>query len=293
MNKAGAALFVMLQYLLPKRLISSLVFRLTRVRLRWFKNLCIRAFCRLYPIRMDEALRPDIADYASFNDFFTRELKPGIRSLDGPVARILCPVDGTVSQAGQIDGQRVLQAKGRSYTMAALLGDAELAAIFAGGSFATLYLAPFNYHRVHMPIDGTLLSMRYLPGTLFSVNPATVGGIDRLFARNERIVCEFATAAGRMVQILVGAFNVGSMATVWAGDVTPRAERNIDYRRYDDAQVRLARGDEMGRFNMGSTVIVLFGRGAVSLEPAIAPGQAVELGQTLALAGAQARAGVN
>ena len=284
MNKAGATLFVMLQYLLPKRLISWFVFRLTRVRVRWFKNLCIRVFCRLYPIRMDEALKPDIGDFASFNEFFTRELRPGIRSLGGPAARILCPADGTVSQAGQIDGQRVLQAKDRSYSLAALLGDAELATIIRGGSFATIYLAPFNYHRVHMPIDGKLLSMRYLPGTLFSVNSATVNGVDSLFARNERIVCEFATDVGRMVQILVGAFNVGSMATVWAGDVTPRQERNIDYRRYDDEQVRLARGDEMGRFNMGSTVIVMFGQGAVGLDPAIESGRTVELGQTLALA---------
>ncbi|MCH9027531.1 MAG: phosphatidylserine decarboxylase [Proteobacteria bacterium] len=293
MNKAGFSVFVVVQYLLPKRLISSLVFRLTRLRLRWFKNLCIRAFCRLYPIRMDEALKPKISDYASFNEFFTRELRPGVRSLGGPAARILCPVDGTVSQAGQIDGQRVLQAKGRSYTLAALLGDAELAAVFDGGSFATVYLAPCNYHRVHMPIDGTLLSMRYLPGKFFSVNPSTVSGVDGLFARNERIVCEFATAVGRLVQILVGAFNVGSMATVWAGDVTPRKERRIDYRRYDDERVRLARGAEMGRFNMGSTVIVLFARDAVRLDPAMAPGQAVELGQTLALASAQARPGVD
>ncbi len=293
MNKAGVNLFVIVQYLLPKRLISGLVFRLTRLRLRWFKNLCIRAFCRLYRINMDEALKPDISDYASFNEFFTRELRPGVRSLDGPSARILCPVDGTVSQAGQIDGQRVLQAKGRSYTLAALLGDPQLAMVFDGGSFATLYLAPGDYHRVHMPIDGTLLSMRYLPGTLFSVNPATVSGVDRLYARNERIVCEFATAVGRMVQILVGALNVGSMATVWAGDIKPRHGRDIDYRRYDDERVRLARGAEMGRFNMGSTVIVLFGRGAVSLDPAMVPGQTVELGQTMALAGVQARPGAD
>ncbi len=293
MNKAGVNAFLFLQYLLPKRLISGLVFRLARLRVRWFKNLCIRAFCRLYPIRLDEALKPKIGDYASFNEFFTRDLRPGVRSLGGPSARILCPVDGTVSQAGQVDGQRVLQAKGRFYTLAALLGDAGLAAVFDGGSFATVYLAPHNYHRVHMPVDGTLLSMRYLPGTLYSVNPSTVNGVDSLFARNERIVCEFTTAVGRMAQILVGAFNVGSMAMVWAGDVTPRKERSVDYRRYDDGQVRLARGAEMGRFNMGSTVIVLFARGAVCLDPAMAPGRAVELGQTLALAGVQARPGAD
>ncbi len=293
MNKAGAAVFVLLQYLLPKRLISGIVFRLTRVRLHWFKNLCIRVFCHLYPVRMDEALNPNIKDYASFNEFFTRELRPGVRSLGGPAARIVCPADGTVSQAGQIDGHQVLQAKGRLYSLAALLGDAELAEAFHGGCFATIYLAPFNYHRVHMPIDGTLLPMRYLPGTLFSVNSATVSGVDSLFARNKRIVCEFATAVGRMVQILVGAFNVGSMATVWAGDVTLRQVHDIEYRRYDDEQIRLERGDEMGRFNMGSTVIVLFGPDAVSLDPAMVSGQAVELGQTLALAGTYARAGAN
>ncbi len=293
MNKTGAAFFVLLQYLLPKRLISRFVFRLTRVRLRWFKNLCIRVFSRLYSIRMDEALKQNINDYASFNDFFTRELRPGVRYLDGPAARILCPVDGIVSEAGQIDGQRLLQAKGRLYSLAALLGDNELAEIFHGGNFATIYLAPCNYHRVHMPIAGRLLSMRYLPGALFSVNPSTVSGVDNLFARNERIVCEFATAVGRMVQILVGAFNVGSMATVWAGDITPRQVRGADYRRYDEDQVRLARGDEMGRFNMGSTVIVLFSQGAISLDPEIIRDQVVQLGQTLALAGTQARPGAN
>ncbi len=291
MNKTGAAFFVLLQYLLPKRLISGFVFRLTRVRLRWFKNLCIRVFSRLYPIRMDEALKPNINDYASFNDFFTRELRPGVRCLDGPAARILCPVDGIVSEAGQIDGQRLLQAKGRLYSLATLLGDNELAEIFHSGSFATIYLAPCNYHRVHMPIAGRLLSMRYLPGALFSVNPSTVSGVDNLFARNERVVCEFATAVGRMVQILVGAFNVGSMATVWAGDITPRQVRRADYRRYDEDQVRLARGDEMGRFNMGSTVIVLFNQGAISMDPEIVRDQVVRLGQTLALADAQASPG--
>ncbi len=293
MNKAGASLFVLVQYLLPKRLISGLFYRLTRIRTPWFKNLFIRTFSRLYPIRMGEALKTELSDYPSFNDFFTRELKPGVRTLSGPPERILCPADGTVSQAGQIDGDLLLQAKGRQYSLESLLGDPELAEVFIGGSFATIYLAPYNYHRVHMPTAGSLQSMRYLPGNLFSVNQATVSRIDKLFARNERIVCEFATGLGPMAQILVGAFNVGSMATVWAGTVTPRKDRNIDYRRYDDEPVTLAAGDEMGRFNMGSTVIVLFAAGAVNLDSAMVSGQAVELGQTLALAAAPVTAGAN
>jgi phosphatidylserine decarboxylase len=293
MNKAGASIYVAVQYLLPKRLISGLVFRLTRIRTRWFKNLFIRIFSRLYPIRMDEALKTEPGDYRSFNDFFSRELKPGVRTLTGPPERILCPADGTVSQAGQIDGDLLLQAKGRQYRLETLLGDAGLTKDFIGGSFVTVYLAPHNYHRVHMPTTGSLISMRYLPGKLFSVNQATVSRVDSLFARNERIVCEFATGLGPMVQILVGAFNVGSMATVWAGDVTPRKKRRMDYRRYDDEHVHLTAGDEMGRFNMGSTVIVLFAADAVNLDPAMVSGQSVELGQTLALATAPVTPGEN
>jgi len=285
MNKLYESLFVAIQFLLPKRMLSRMVYRLARIRLGWLKNTFIRIFMRAYRIRLDEALITDINKFEDFNAFFTRELKPGSRTLGGPPERIFCPADGTISQAGRVDGQLVLQAKGRHYTLDALLGDPQLAAQFNHGCFATIYLAPFNYHRVHMPADGTLLSMRYIPGQLFSVNHTTANRVDNLFARNERIVCEFATATGPMTQILVGALNVGSMATVWAGDVTPRKKRCTDCQRYDDQPVQLARGAEMGRFNMGSTVIVLFGNGQVQLEPGMVAGSVVRVGQAMAHAG--------
>ncbi len=281
MNRSVSALFVFLQYLLPKRQVSRLFFVLTRIRWTWFKNVFIRVFCRLYPVSMDEALKSNINEYSCFNEFFTRELKPGVRRLDGPAQRVVCPVDGTICQLGRIDGDRLLQAKNRPYRLAALLADPKLAAVFNDGSFATIYLAPFNYHRVHMPVAGRLLSMRYVPGQLFSVNEATMQRIDRLFARNERIVCEFETAAGRMVQVMVGAMNVGSMATVWAGDVTPRTNRTVECWQYSEQNLRYQRGSEIGRFNMGSTVIVLFAPGSIRLNPQLEADQAIELGQTL------------
>jgi phosphatidylserine decarboxylase len=278
-----AALLPSLVAALPHHALGALVHRLTRCRTPWLKDLLIRQFCRARDVSLADAEHGDAAAYATFNAFFTRALRPGVRPMDSDPDAIVSPVDGRVSQAGIIERGQIIQAKGRSYSVAALLGgDAAEAVRFDGGAFATLYLAPHNYHRVHMPCAGTLVRMRYLPGRLFSVNEASVAAIDRLFARNERIVCEF-DGPGRFVVCLVGALFVGSIETVWHGAVTPAPRR--DRREYDYAAVSppraLARGEEMGRFNMGSTVIVLFEPGKVAWEARLASGAEVRVGNRI------------
>jgi phosphatidylserine decarboxylase len=272
-------LFVAMQYLLPKHAISRLIWHATRARTPWFKNALIRGFMRLYDIDMSEAAESDPLRYGSFNEFFTRELRSGARQSALDPTAIVCPVDGRLSECGAIDGERLLQAKGQYYTVAELLADASAAQRFRGGQFATIYLAPFNYHRIHMPLAGQLRACTYVPGSLFSVNAVTARHVPQLFARNERVVCLFDTPAGSLALVLVGALNVGSMSTVWAGDVTPAPARRIT--RLPAAQVSLARGAEMGRFNMGSSVILLFEPGRVAMDGALAAGLPVQLGQTL------------
>jgi len=280
-----ARLFVALQYLLPQHLLSGLVNQLTRSRTRWLKNALIRAFVSEFHPDMSDAAQPDPLQYDSFNAFFTRGLRDGARPADPDPATLLCPVDGTVSQIGRIEGSFLVQAKGHAYTLESLLAtDASWAQTFAGGSFATLYLAPYNYHRVHMPLTGTLRAAWYVPGQLFSVNATTAASVPGLFARNERLVCIFSAGALSFAVVLVGALFVGSMSTVWHGEVTPRSPR----RRADlslegtGAALSLARGAELGRFNMGSTVILLLPSGAGSWVPQLAPGSTVRVGQTLA-----------
>jgi phosphatidylserine decarboxylase len=233
---------------------------------------------------MNEAAEPDIAAYASFNDFFTRALKPGARPL--AQADLVCPVDGAISQFGAIDRDQLLQAKGHRYSTTALVGgDAELAARFEHGHFATLYLSPKDYHRVHMPCAGRLLRMIYVPGALFSVNPTTARGVPGLFSRNERVVCVFETDHGPLVLALVGATIVGSMATVWHGIVNPPRSKRLREWRYDrpdDQHVELAQGDEMGRFLLGSTVVLLMPNGALRFNPTWTPGRAIRLGEAMA-----------
>lgn len=275
-------LFVLLQYLLPQHGLSRLVGRLTRVRARGFKNALIRGFIRIFRVDMTDARTTDADSFEHFNAFFTRALREGARPLPDHASDIACPVDGTVSQAGTIDGTGIFQAKDRRYDAADLLGNATEASLFEGGSFATIYLAPYNYHRIHMPMGGRLKCMRYLPGKLFSVNAATVRSVPRLFARNERLACLFETAAGAMAVVLVGALNVGSMETVWAGEVAPRRPRQPTDFAYKKDEVALARGAELGRFNMGSTVIVLFPPGAVELSDGMSPGAQVRMGQVMA-----------
>ncbi len=269
------------QYLLPQRLSTRVVHWATRVRAPWFKNALIRAFCRSFKVDLSEAEQPDPTAYEHFNAFFTRALKPGIRSLRGD--GLCCPVDGSVSQAGAITEGRIFQAKGRDYSLTELLGgDAELAAPFRNGGFVTLYLSPRDYHRIHMPCAGRLISMIHVPGKLFSVSPLTTRVIPDLFARNERVVCRFETATGPLALVLVGAINVASIETVWAGVITPPLGRRIrrrDYPAGGEGAIILERGAEMGRFNMGSTVIVL--SGATRWDPAIRPEASVRLGQRL------------
>ncbi len=271
--------FIAMQYLLPQHTLSRLVGCAARSTWRSWKNFLIRSFLRRFPVRMDEAIEPEPFAYPSFNAFFTRALRPGVRPIAPPPA-VVSPVDGTISQIGRIEEDRLIQAKGHSFTLAALLaGDSELAPTFAGGEFATIYLAPYNYHRIHMPLDGGLISTTYVPGRLFSVNTVTARAVPELFARNERVSCVFTTQVGLVAVILVGALFVGSLSTVWAGDLArPRRHKptRLDAPR---SPLFLPRGAELGRFNMGSTVIVLFEPGKVKWNPAAQAGGAVQLGQ--------------
>ncbi len=273
-------LFVWFQYLLPQHGLSRLVLAATRVRAAWFKNWIIRCFLGLYRVDMTEAAETDPYRYGSFNEFFTRALKAGARPIAGDPAAVASPVDGCVSEAGIIDRDRLLQAKGRDYSLTELLAAQPWASRFEGGSYATIYLAPFNYHRVHMPLRGELKETVYVPGRLFSVNAATARHVPGLFARNERVLTLFDSGAiGEFALVLVGALNVGSMATVWAGDITPAARRVIA--RIPGPPATLERGAELGRFNMGSTVILLFEPNRVRWHPEVHAGSVVRLGQSL------------
>ena len=274
-------LAVLPQYLLPKQALTALAGTIARAQAGAATTALIRWFVGRYGVNMAEAANPDPAAYASFNDFFTRALKPGARPLAG--ADLLCPVDGAISQFGAIDGERIFQAKGHDYTATALVGgDAALAAQFHGGHFATLYLSPKDYHRIHMPCAGRLRRMIHVPGALFSVNPTTARGVPGLFARNERVVCVFDGEHGPWVLVLVGATIVGSMATVWHGVVNPPRPGTLRDWRYDDREITLARGAEMGRFLLGSTVVLLFPKGPLAFNPGWAPGAPIRLGEVMA-----------
>ncbi len=274
-------------YLLPHHLLSRLMLAGTRVRLRAYKNWQINMVTRRFGVDLSEALEPDPDAYPDFNSFFTRALKPEARPVVSGTGDIACPVDGAVSQAGDIVDGEIIQAKGQRYSLETLLGgSAERAAPFVGGRFATLYLSPRDYHRIHMPLDGTLREMVHVPGRLFSVSPSTTRVVPNLFARNERVITLFDTAAGPMALVLVGAIFVGSVETLWHGVITPPRGKRLQHWQYntsaDEAAVSLARGAEMGRFNMGSTVIVLFGRDRVDWAPEIQPDATVRMGQLLA-----------
>ncbi|ARP94104.1 archaetidylserine decarboxylase [Bordetella genomosp. 13] len=280
-------LFLASQYLAPHHLVSRLAGLLADSREPWLKNRLISNFVHSYGVNMSEALLEDALAYESFNTFFTRALKADARPLARDAGAVLCPTDGFMSQFGAIDRDRVFQAKGHSYSLNALLGgDAERAAPFTGGSFATIYLSPSDYHRVHMPVAGTLREMVYVPGRLFSVNPLTARNVPGLFARNERVVCLFDTEAyGPMAVVLVGAMIVASIETVWAGRVAPhrRAVRSTRYDPDATVPVRLDKGAEMGRFLLGSTVVVLFGPGRVRWAGDTAPGRTMRMGELLGL----------
>ena len=271
------------QYLAPKQALTAFGGVVARWQGGAATTAIIRWFVHKYGVNMAEAAEPDITRYACFNDFFTRALAPGARPL--ATSDLVSPVDGSISQFGAIDGERIFQAKGHHYSVTALLGgDAALAAPYMGGHFATLYLSPKDYHRIHMPCDGVLSRMLHVPGALFSVNPTTARGVPGLFARNERVVCVFESeTVGRFVLALVGATIVGSMATVWHGTVnSPRTRRVRDW-SYPATQLALKRGEEMGRFMLGSTVVMLFGKSAgLVFNPAWEPGRAIKLGEAMA-----------
>ncbi len=274
-------LAVLPQYLIPKQALTALAGKLASAEAGSLTTSVIRWFVGRYNVNMAEAANPDIANYKSFNEFFTRPLKDGAR----PFAEsdFLCPVDGAISQFGAIERDQIFQAKGHSYSTTALVGgDRELAAQFENGSFATLYLSPRDYHRIHMPCAGKLTRMIYVPGALFSVNPTTARGVPGLFARNERVVCVFESDFGPWVLTLVGATIVGSMATVWHGVVNPPRPGIIRDWRYDTSPaVNLEKGAEMGRFLLGSTVVMLFPKDTLAFNPDWAPARAIRMGETM------------
>jgi len=272
---------VLAQYLIPKQAITLLAGRVARAQGGAMTTRFIEWFVRSYGVNMGEAAHADLASYATFNDFFTRALKHGAR----PLARadLICPVDGEISQFGAMQKGQIFQAKGHHFSSTALVGgDAELAARFDDGSFATLYLSPKDYHRIHMPCDGRLSRMIYVPGDLYSVNPTMARGVPGLFARNERVVCVFESNRGPFVLVLVGATIVGSMATVWHGVVNAERSGKIREWRYDDKPVGLKKGQEMGRFLLGSTVVMLFPKGPLKFNPIWAPAGAIKLGEAMA-----------
>ena len=270
-----------LQYPLPHHAISRLTHQLTRIRHRGLKDWAIQDFIRRFGVDMSEAAQPDPTAYPSFNAFFTRSLRPDARPIAAGPRELACPVDGAVSQIGAIEGGRVFQAKGQGFTTAELLGGDAAATRFDDGLFTTLYLSPRDYHRIHMPVDGTLTRMIHVPGRLFSVNPPTTRAVPRLFARNERVACLFDTPAGPMALVMVGALNVASIETVWAGEVTPPQRPRVQTWDYA-GEVQLAKGAEVGRFNMGSTVILLFAKDRIRWEDGYGPGTAVRMGRKLA-----------
>lgn len=271
------------QYLIPQHLLSRGMHWLTRRQAGWLKDAVISRFIRGFGVDMQQAMQPDARRYASFNAFFTRQLHPDARPICGSADCIASPVDGTVSQLGRIDNGRLFQAKGHDFGLTDLLGGQTTdSAAFENGNFATLYLSPRDYHRIHMPLDARLQRMIYIPGRLFAVKPSTVRSVPGLFARNERIVCLFDSSAGPMAVVLVGAIFVGSIETVWSGELTPARRRVTTDWNYHDKPVEFRKGDEFARFNMGSTAILLLGPDRCDWSAALAPGSTVRMGEQIA-----------
>ena len=281
----ASRVFIGLQYLWPQHGITALIHWLTRRRQPTLTRWLIRGFQALYPINMAEALHPDTKHFATFNEFFTRALAPGARPLDKTPDSLVSPCDGTVSEFGTLSGEHLLQAKLAAksfrYSLTELLADPESAHRYVDGSFATLYLAPYDYHRVHMPISGTLTSVRYVPGALFSVNGATARAVPKLFARNERVIVEFNTALGPLSVIFVGALNVGSISIVGLGDLTPCSPRQSRSFSLTEPAMEFLKGAELGRFNMGSTVILLLPPNTIRFAPSLQVGATVRMGRAL------------
>lgn len=277
---------VNLQYILPKHVISRLVGKLASAEAGGLTTWLIKIFIKHFKVNMEEAMYSQPEDYRTFNAFFTRPLKPGVRPIEEDPATLCHSVDGTVSQFGDIVGEDLIQAKGHKFTLSALLGGTpDLAAHFKGGKFATIYLSPKDYHRIHMPIEGTLTDMVYVPGELFSVNPLTAENVPGLFARNERVVTMFDTEVGKIAIVLVGATIVASIDTVWAGTVTPPAGKHVTHWRYDasgDDSITIGKGEELGQFKLGSTIVVCFEPGKVEFAD-LATEQITRLGEPFAV----------
>ena len=281
MNKFLDHLKVLPQYVIPQHGLSSIVYHITRCKFSLLKNFLIRIFILYFKVDMEQASSPDIANFPDFNHFFTRKIKSELRPVTN--TGIACPVDGTISQIGKIDGTTLIQAKGRYFSLEQLVTSEDEAIKFQNGNFITLYLSPRDYHRIHMPVDGQLYKMFHVPGRLFSVNSVSTRVIKNLFSRNERVVCFFDTEIGPMAIIMVGALFVGSIDTVWAGTVTSSNSNSVSNWSYseDGDEINLKRGDEIGRFNMGSSVIVLFGPDIMTWQSEYKPGQAVFMGSCL------------
>jgi len=284
MSEISARLFVVLQRLLPKYLMTAIVFRLARLKQVSIKNFLIRQFVRLYDVETTNLVHPVPEGFSTFNEFFIRELAAGARTVDQDPLSITSPVDGTVSACGLLDGNRLLQVKGQHYSLADLLAtDVSDAEQFVGGSFATIYLAPFNYHRVHAPFSGELAAVRYIPGTLFSVNDATVRYLPQLFARNERVACHVKTEFGPMLVLFVGALHVGTINTIWTGDLRPRRTGVVEAFNLNEVRggLHFAKGETLGWFNMGSTVILVAPPGTTDNFKTIAAGQSLRMGDSI------------
>jgi phosphatidylserine decarboxylase len=276
-------LFVILQYVLPKHLLTALVYRVARIRRPGIKNFLIRTFVGAFDVDVDEVLKPVPDGFKTFNEFFIRELDAGERPVDDRDEMLVSPVDGTVSIAGSLQGGMLVQVKGMSYSLEELLAtDLENAHAYDDGQFATIYLAPYNYHRVHAPIDGSLVAARYVPGDLFSVSAETVARVRGLFRRNERLVLHFDTPLGPAAVILVGALNVGSISTPWTGEIRPRASGVVEALDISAHSADVRKGDLLGWFNMGSTVILLLPRAACEWNDDLEPGETVRMGEAIA-----------
>lgn len=281
MKSVFESLLAGIQYILPQHSLSRIVYALMRIEVTWVKNTLILVISRLAGINRHEAISPDPADYPSFNAWFTRELKPGVRTFDTSPDAFLSPCDGRISETGLLRENRILQAKGKDYSLQDLLAGDPVCENLVDGYFSTIYLSPKDYHRIHMPLTGKLQRMIHVPGRLFSVAPYTARQVPNLFARNERVIAIFETDSGPLVMVLVGALLVSSTETVWAGEITPNKNKDVTVKDYSGEDIRLSRGDEMGRFNMGSTVILLMPPGTV--EAVADPGarDPVKVGQKL------------
>lgn len=273
---------VLLQYLVPQHLLSRLLGQLAQLKAPWLKNTLIRWFIKRYQVNMSEAEQTEPSAYVNFNHFFTRALRPGTRPITQEPTGVACPADGTISELGIIQSDQLLQAKGRYYSLIDLLGqEPSDARLFHNGHFITVYLSPKDYHRIHMPLAGTLQKMIYIPGRLFSVNPLTSQTVSNLFARNERVICLFTTPVGPMAIILVGAMIVASIKTTWHGLVAPARPSQIQIWNYDNQSIFLDKGEELGQFQLGSTVIVLHSAQQIEWLTTLNPGDSVRMGQLI------------